>query len=187
MANDSFSLDIESIRKRAQQDMGDGPVTETYGKDAQRVIDVLNEVVATEVVCWLRYTQHAIAAEGIHHKSVAAEFTEHAAEERKHMLQAAERVSQLGGQPDLSPESATGRAHTQYATYEEEDLDGMLKENLKAERIVIMTYQEIIRWLGADDPTTRTMLESILAEEEDHADDLNDLLSKDSYQSATWA
>src|SRR5699024_295538 len=102
-----------------------------------------------------------------------------AEEERKHMLQAAERVSQLGGQPDMSPETATGRSHTQYVCYEDEDLTGMLRENLKAERIVIITYQEIIRWLGADDPTTRIMMESILAEEEEHADDLNDLLGSD--------
>lgn len=176
MTDNSFSLDIASIRERAQQSMDDGPVTDTYGKDCQRVIDVLNQVVATELVCWLRYTQHSIVASGINRKQVSAEFAEHAQEERQHMLQAAERVSQLGGQPDLSLETATERSHTRYVTCDEDDLDGMLKENLKAERIVIMTYQQIIRWLGADDPTTRIMMEGILAEEEEHADDLNDLL-----------
>jgi bacterioferritin len=179
MSNSTFSIDIAGIRERAQQHMDEGPVTDTYDKDRQRVIDVLNEVVATEVICWLRYTQHAIAAAGIHRKQVSDEFTEHAAEERKHMLMAAERVSQLGGQPDMSPETLAERSHTQYVTYDEQDLIGMLKENLKAERIVIMIYQKIIRWLGADDPTTRTMLESILADEEEHADDLNDLLGSE--------
>ncbi len=179
MSDNSFSIDIADVRKRAQKKMGDGPVTDTYGKDCQRVIDVLNDVVATELVCWLRYTQHSIVASGINRQQVSDEFAEHAKEERKHMLQAAERISQLGGQPDLSLDTATARSHTQYVTVDEDDLTGMLKENLKAERIVIMTYQEVIRWLGADDPTTRIMMESILAEEEEHADDLNDLLGSD--------
>ncbi|HLI39508.1 MAG TPA: ferritin-like domain-containing protein [Streptosporangiaceae bacterium] len=179
MGNGSFSVDVSAVRDRARQRMNEGPVTDTYGKDRKRVIDVLNDVVATEVVCWLRYSQHAIAASGINSQQVADEFTEHAEEERKHMLRAAERVSQLGGQPDMDPRSAVGRSHTEYRTYDEEDLTGMLRENLLAERIVITTYQEIIRWLGADDPTTRTMLESILSEEEEHADDLVGLLGED--------
>ncbi len=176
MADNSFSIDVAAIRERARQHMDQGAVTETYGKDSGHVIEVLNDVVATEVVCWLRYTQHATVAAGIDRDPVAAEFREHADEERDHMLRAAERVNQLGGQPDLSPESLTKRSHTSYQTYDDEELIAMLRENLEAERIVIGTYQEIIRWLANDDPTTRILMESILADEEDHADDLNDLL-----------
>jgi bacterioferritin len=176
MADNSFRLDVEAIRDRARQHMDQGAVTETYGKDSDDVIGVLNDVVATEVVCWLRYIQHATVAASIDRYQVAAEFREHADEERDHLLRAAERVNQLGGQPDLNPEALTKRSHTSYATYDEQDLTGMLRENLEAERIVIQTYQELIRWLGNDDPTTRILMESILSDEEDHADDLNDLL-----------
>jgi bacterioferritin len=139
------------------------------------VIDVLNQVVATEIVCWLRYTQHAIVASGIDRAQVAAEFTEHAEEERHHMESAAERISQLGGTPDLSP-GGLSKSHTEYVTAEATDLKKMLEENLVAERIVISSYQEIIRWLTDSDPTTRRIMESILEQEEEHADDLNDLL-----------
>jgi bacterioferritin len=179
MTNHNFSVDVAAIRDRARQRMDDGPVTADYGADRQRVIEVLNDVVATEIVCWLRYSQHAIVAEGINREPVAQEFKEHAAEERDHMVRAADRVGQLGGQPDMDPGRATGRAHTSYETYDDEDLTGMLRENLKAERIVIEVYREMIRWLGNDDPTTRILIEGILAEEEDHADDLNDLLGSE--------
>lgn len=185
MADNSFSLDIAEIRDRARQQIDDGPVTTTYGLDVQRVIDVLNEVVATEIVCWLRYSQHATVAEGISREQVSAEFTEHAEEERQHMLRAAERVNQLGGIPDLDPERAAKRSHTTYTVYEEADLYGMLRDNLVAERIVIQTYQEIIRWLGEGDPTTRRLMESILEEEEEHADDLNDLLGPEASRGST--
>jgi bacterioferritin len=176
MPDDAFTLDVTRIREQTRQHMEQGPVTDTYGKDHRRVIDVLNDVVTTEVVCWLRYTQHAIVAAGIDREQVAAEFNEHAAEERDHLQRAAERVGQLGGQPDMDPESLAKRSHTPYQTFDDENLVGMLRENLNAERIVITTYQEIIRWLGQDDPTTRILMESILSDEEDHADDLNDLL-----------
>jgi bacterioferritin len=155
--------------------MSDGPVTKDYGIDVEAVIDVLNQVVATEIVCYLRYTQHSIVATGIDRAQVAAEFVEHAAEERRHGERAAERISQLGGRPDLSPD-ALKRSHTDYAVADDADLTKMLEENLVAERIVISSYREIIRWLSDSDPTTRRLMESILEEEEEHADDLVDLL-----------
>lgn len=176
MPTGSFTADITAIRERARQKMEEGPVTGSYGKDPQEVIAVLNEVVATEIVCWMRYTRHAISATGINRAQVAAEFTEHAESERDHAMRAAERISQLGGEPDLDPATIAARAHTTYETFADEDLEGMLRDNLAAERIVITTYQEIIRWLGNDDPTTRRLVEDILADEEEHADDIIDLL-----------
>jgi len=137
---------------------------------------VLNDVVATEIVCYLRYSQHAIVASGVDRAQVAAEFTEHAAEELQHGLRAAERISQLGGTPDFNPATLAERSHTEYVQTEETDLTKMLEENLVAERIVITSYQEIARWIGDSDPTTRRLMEQILEEEEEHADDLNDLL-----------
>jgi bacterioferritin len=174
MAN-QFALDVTKIREDARASMKDGPVTKDYGLDVDAVTEVLNQVVATEIVCYLRYTQHSIVATGIDRTQVAAEFVEHAAEERQHAERAAERISQLGGTPDLSPQ-ALSRSHTDYVTFEEADLQRMIEENLVAERIVISSYQEIIRWLGHGDPTTRRLMESILEEEEEHADDLTDLL-----------
>jgi bacterioferritin len=174
----SFTADITAIRERARQKMEEGPVTVSYGKDPKDVIAVLNEVLATEIVCWMRYTRHAISATGISRAQVASEFTEHAESERGHAMAAAERISQLGGEPDFDPATLAARAHTTYETYPDDDLEGMLRENLTAERIVITTYQEIIRWLGNDDPTTRRLLEGILADEEEHADDIIDLLGK---------
>jgi bacterioferritin len=170
-----FALDITKIRANARESMAQGPVTDDNTSDVSAVIEVLNQVVATEIVCWMRYTQHAIVASGINRAQVAAEFTEHATEERHHMERAAERVSQLGGTPDLSP-AGLSKSHTDYVVTEATDLTKMLEENLVAERIVISSYQEIIRWLGDSDPTTRRLMESILEEEEEHADDLNDLL-----------
>ncbi|MFC9974872.1 bacterioferritin [Spirillospora sp. NPDC127200] len=174
--SDDFVLDVTRIRDQVRQKMDEGPVTETYGHDPERVIGVLNDVVATEVVCWLRYTRHAISASGIDRAQVSAEFTEHAKEEMDHALRAAERVSQLGGDPDFDPAKLVQRSHTDYTTPADGDLKKMLRDNLEAERIVIATYQEIIRWLGDGDPTTRRLMESILEEEEEHADDLVDLL-----------
>ncbi|MFI6516399.1 bacterioferritin [Spirillospora sp. NPDC050679] len=174
--SDDFVLDVTRIRDQVRQKMDEGPVTETYGHDPERVIGVLNDVVATEVVCWLRYTRHAISASGIDRAQVSAEFTEHAKEEMDHALRAAERVGQLGGDPDFDPAKLVQRSHTDYTTPADGDLKKMLRDNLEAERIVIATYQEIIRWLGDGDPTTRRLMESILEEEEEHADDLVDLL-----------
>jgi bacterioferritin len=170
-----FALDVSRIRDEARAGMSAGPVTTEYGRDVNAVIDALNQVVATEIVCYLRYTQHSIVATGIDRAQVAAEFAEHATEERAHAERAAERISQLGGQPDLSPDGLK-RSHTDYVTAEEADLTTMLRENLVAERIVISSYREIIRWLADGDPTTRRLMESILEEEEEHADDLVDLL-----------
>jgi bacterioferritin len=178
MAGNSFAIDVAAIRDRARQKMHQGPVTESYGRDPKEVIAVLNDVVATEIVCWMRYTRHAISATGINRAQVAAEFTEHADQERDHAMRAAERISQLGGDPDFDPKTLAERAHTTYETFADDDLAGMLRENLVAERIVIESYQEIIRWLGDGDVTTRRLLEVILAEEEEHADDILDLLGE---------
>lgn len=178
MADNSFSIDVAAIRERARAKMADGPVTENYGRSPEEVIGVLNDVLATEIVCWMRYAQHAIAATGIDRAQVAAEFSEHADEERDHAMRAAERISQLGGSPDFDPKTVAERSHTTYETFDDSDLKGMLQENLVAERIVIESYQEIIRWLGNGDVTTRRIMEDILAEEEEHADDLMDLLGQ---------
>jgi bacterioferritin len=175
---DSFSVDVTAIRERARQKMAEGPVTESYGRDPKKVISILNDVLATEIVCWMRYSQHALAATGINRAQVADEFTEHADQERDHAMRAAERISQLGGDPDFDPATIAERAHTTYETFAGNDLEGMLKDNLVAERIVIESYQEIIRWLGEGDVTTRRLMEDILAEEEEHADDILDLLGQ---------
>jgi bacterioferritin len=172
-----FALDIEKLRRQARQHMEKGAVTATYGGSVDQVVAVLNDVLATEIVCWLRYQQHAIVAAGIDRAQVAAEFTEHAADEMQHAMWAAERINQLGGHPDFSPDTLAARSATEYKTFTDNDLKGMLQENLVAERIAIQTYQEIVRWLGDNDPTTRRLLERILEQEEDHADDLNNLLT----------
>ncbi|MBT2209055.1 MULTISPECIES: ferritin-like domain-containing protein [Actinomadura] len=178
MADDSFSIDVAAIRQRARQKMDDGPLTEGYRRSPSEVVGVLNDVLATEIVCWMRYSRHAISATGIDRAQVAAEFHEHAEEERRHAMRAAERISQLGGDPDFDPKTLAERSHTTYETFSDDDLKGMLEENLVAERIVIESYQEIIRWLGAGDVTTRRIMEEILAEEEEHADDIMDLLGR---------
>jgi bacterioferritin len=171
-----FEIDVTKIRDDARKHMEAGAVTDGNTIDRDRLTEILNEVIATEVVCYLRYSQHAIIATGIDRAQVAAEFTEHAAEEMQHGLWAAERVSQLGGRPDFNPGTLAKRGHTEYVTVDEADLTRMLQENLVAERIVITSYQEIIRWIGDADPTTRRLMEKILEQEEEHADDLNDLL-----------
>jgi bacterioferritin len=172
----SFSADIAAIRQRARQKMDDGPVTSAYGKDVKEVIAVLNDVLATEIVCWMRYSRHAISASGIDRAQVSSQFTDHAKEERQHAMRVADRINQLGGEPDFDPATIASRSHTSYETFKDNDLAGMLRDNLAAERMVIETYSDIIRWLGTDDVTTRRLLEDILREEEDHADDIVDLL-----------
>lgn len=171
-----FEVDVEKIRAQARQEIEKGALTAGNTADTGRIIEVLNQIVATEMVCHLRYSQNAIVAAGIDRAQVAAEFTEHAAEELQHGIRAAERISQLGGTPDLNPATFTERSHTDYVVADDTDLKTMLRENLIAERIVITTYQQIARWIGDSDPTTRRMVESILEEEEEHADDLVDLL-----------
>jgi bacterioferritin len=172
----TFEIDLTRIRDQARSYMAAGPVIADDNASRLRLIEVLNEVVASEVVCFLRYSQHAITATGLDSSQVAAEFREHATQEMNHGLLAAERVSQLGGEPDFDPATLVKRSHTEYVTAPATDLRQMLTENLIAERIAIATYSEIIRWIGDSDPTTRRMMETILAEEEEHADDLNDLL-----------
>lgn len=173
MAND-FLTDVQTLRERAKKSLEDGAVMPSYQGSVETAIELLQTVVATEIVCTLRYRMHAIAAEGITSESVAAEFNEHAEEENKHMLMAAERIDQLGGTPDMDPDTLTGRSATQYG--KPGDLVELIKQNLVAERIVIEHYQEMIRYFADKDPTTRIMLEHILAEEEEHASDMHDLL-----------
>ncbi|HET9118492.1 MAG TPA: ferritin-like domain-containing protein [Pseudonocardiaceae bacterium] len=141
-------------------------------------MEILNEVLATEIVCWMRYTRHTISAKGINRAQVSGEFAEHAEEERGHAMRVAERISQLGGAPDFDPATLSTRSHTTYETFSDADLEGMLREDLAVERIVIATYQEIIRWLGGTDVTTGRLVEDILVEEEEHADDILDLLGR---------
>jgi len=171
-----FLTDIETIRQRARQKMMDGAVTEAYRADRNRVIEVLNDVLATEIVCTLRYKNHYFMARGIHKEAVAQEFLEHASEEQMHADQAAERITQLGGNPDLNPAGLATRSHAEYR--EAGSLREMIEEDLVAERIAIQTYAEIVRWLGNDDSTSRRMMEEILAKEEEHANDLVDLLEQ---------
>jgi bacterioferritin len=174
--NEPFRMDLEAIRRRAREHMDDGAVTGAYGADRKRVIEVLNEVLATEIVCALRYKANAYAAAGIHAEPVAEEFREHAKQEEEHAERVAERITQLGGSPDLSPEGLATRSHSQY--HQSTDLQALIRENLVAERVAIETYSEIVRWLGDGDPTTRRMIEEILAVEEEHADDLANLLER---------
>jgi bacterioferritin len=171
-----FTTDLETIRKRARDKMSDGPITGAYTADVSKVVNVLNEALATELVCVLRYKSHYYNAKGIHAESVKAEFLEHANEEQLHADQIAERIGQLGGEPDLNPATLTQRSHSQYVA--PESLEAMIREDLVAERIAIETYMAIIRWLGDHDVTTRRLMEEILAKEEEHARDLSDLLAK---------
>jgi bacterioferritin len=175
--SDTFVIDVTRIRDEARQHLKQGPVTPSNTTDIDQVITVLNQVVATEMVCYLRYTQNAIVAQGIDREQVASMFTDHAAEELGHFQRVADRVNQLGGSPDMDPATMAQRAQTDYATPTDTDLQGMIRENLVAERIVIGAYAEIIRWLGTADPTSRRLIEDILKEEEDHADELNDLFT----------
>jgi bacterioferritin len=169
-----FLTDVETLRKRARENIDKGPVTDAYGADLPRVIDVLNQALATELVCVLRYKRHYFTAQGLNAQAAAAEFLEHAGEEAHHGDLIAERITQLGGDPDFSPESLTGRSHTEYDSSSE--LKKMILEDLVAERVAVASYTEIINWLGDGDPTTRRMLEEILASEEEHAEDMLDLL-----------
>jgi bacterioferritin len=171
-----FALDLDKIRAQARSHIEEGPVTDAYGADATRVIDVLNEVLATELVCVLRYKRHYYTAQGMHGPTIAAEFLEHANDEQRHADLAAERITQLGGEPDLNPAVLATRSHTEYLPGK--DLPDMIREDLVAERIAIVTYAEIVRWLGDADPTTRRLMEQLLAEEEEHADDLRNLLAR---------
>lgn len=166
--------DVETLRRRARQDIEDGAVTPSYNADREMVIRLLNEALATEIVCYLRYKRHYFMADGIHADPVAAEFLEHAGQEQQHADQIAKRIVQLGGAPDFSPDGLAARSHAQYV--EGTSLKDMIRENLVAERIAIESYREIAHYIGEKDPTTRRLMESILATEEEHADDLVGLM-----------
>jgi len=169
-----FLTDIETLRERARQHIEQGAVTAGYGADRDTVVNVLNDVLATEIVCTLRYRRHYYMAQGIASESVKAEFLEHANEEQQHADMVAERIVQLGGEPDLNPANLATRSHAQYV--EGTSLVDMIREDLVAERIAIDSYREIGEWLNGKDTTTRRIMEEILAKEEEHADDLNSML-----------
>src|SRR3977135_2650450 len=168
----AFLSDIQTLRKRAREHIAQGAVTPGYHADRSVVLKLLNEALATEIVCTLRYKRHYFMAKGIHSEAVAAEFAQHATEEQEHADTIAERIVQLGGEPNFAPDSLASRAHSEYK--EGANLIDMIRENLIAERIAIDTYAEIIRYLGEKDVTTRRMFEEILAVEEEHADDMAD-------------
>jgi bacterioferritin len=170
-----FLTDITEIRKRARQHMEQGPITTGYKADRAKVISVLNEALATELVCVLRYKRHYYMAKGINAEPVAQEFQQHATEEQAHADQIAQRITQLQGEPNFNPEGLTSRSHSEYV--EGGSLVDMIREDLVAERIAVESYSEIIRWLGTDDPTTRSLMEEILKVEEEHADDLSNMLA----------
>ena len=174
MANQPFLTDIKTLRERARQHIENGAVTEGYGADRETVVKLLNEALATEIVCVLRYKRHYFMASGIHAEGVAAEFLEHANDEQGHADQIAQRIVQLQGEPDFNPEGLLMRSHAEYV--EGTTLTEMIKEDLVAERIAIDSYREMIKYFGNEDPTSRRMLGGILAVEEEHADDLVSLL-----------
>ena len=169
-----FLSDVQELRRRAKQHLDKGALTDNYSGDVEKTIEILQSVLATEIVCVLRYTSHAIAATGIDSESVREEFWEHAREEQEHMNSVAERINQLGGTPNFNPEGLATRSASEYGKADK--LLEMIKENLIAERIAVEHYRELVRYFAEKDPTTRTMLESILAKEEENASDMHDLL-----------
>lgn len=169
-----FLTDVQELRARARASIDQGAVTPAYQGDVKQAIDILQSVLATEIVCVLRYTMNAIAATGISSEGVRDEFEEHAKEEQEHMRRVAERINQLGGTPNFNPEGLATRSASQYVVGA--NLIEMIKENLVAERIACEHYRELIRFFGDKDPTTRVMMESILTNEEEHANDMHDLL-----------
>jgi len=173
-AHTPFITDVKTLRERARRHLDRGAVTSTYTGDVVRTIEILQSVLATEIVCVLRYTMHSIAATGISSEGVRAEFAQHAKEEQEHMSAVAERINQLGGRPNFDPEGLLTRSASEYGAGA--NLIEMIKENLIAERIAIDHYRELIRFFGESDPGTRVMLEGILIVEEEHANDMHDLL-----------
>jgi bacterioferritin len=176
VADKPFLTDIKTLRERARKHIEKGAVTEGYSADRETVVKVLNEALATEIVCVLRYRRHYFMASGINADSVAAEFLQHSNDEQGHADQIAQRIVQLGGAPNFNPEGLLTRSHAEYV--EGETLTDMIKEDLVAERIAIDSYRDIIQYLGNDDPTSRRLMETILAVEEEHADDLVSLLGE---------
>ena len=171
----SFLTDVKTLRDRARKNVAEGAMTWTYKGDPKQSVAILQSVLATEIVCVLRYTMHAVSATGLSSDSVKAEFAEHAKEEQEHMMAVAERITQLGGEPDFNPEGLASRSVSQYSVGP--SLIDMIKENLIAERIAVDHYRELIRFFGDDDPSTKRMLEWILSVEEEHADDMHNLLA----------
>lgn len=174
---DEFSINLKQIRARARDQMKQGAVTKANTANVPALVAVLNQALATEIVCVLRYKNHYHMAKGIRGQLVAEEFLEHANEEQQHADMLATRISELGGEPDMNPATLLERSHTEYKSSGGELLQ-MMTEDLVAERIAIETYTEIIRWIGDHDPTTRRMIEEILAKEEEHADDLAQLINQ---------
>lgn len=174
MTKSLVSTDVEGLRVRARQHIDEGAVTSGYSAHRKTILKRLNDALATETVCVLRYRRHHFMARGIHSQAVAAEFLVHSNEEQAHADQLAARIVQLGGEPDFSPDTLVSRSHAEYV--EGSSLADMITEDLVAERIAIDSYREFIQYIGDQDPTTRRLLESILAMEEEHADDLADLL-----------
>ena len=170
----SFMTDINIIRERARREIQEGAVTQDYSLNKEQAVKILNEALATEIVCVLRYRFHYFMASGIHKEGAAAEFLEHSNEEQRHADMIAERIKQLGGKPEMNPAVVATASHSEYV--EGTSLEDMLREDLVAERIAIQTYREIIKFFGEQDPTSRRMMEEILAVEEEHADDIADLL-----------
>src|SRR5215475_13676781 len=170
----SYLTNLQEIRERARQQIDDGAVTKDYGLNREQTISVLNEALATEIVCVLRYMFHYFMATGIHSQAIKEEFLEHANDEQEHANRIAERIKQLGGKPEMNPASLSQVSHTEYK--EGASLADMIREDLVAERIAIETYREIVKYFGEKDPTSRIMMEELLAKEEEHADDLADLL-----------
>ena len=176
MQEQQFVLDVKAIRDRARRQMENGAMTPGYKAKAPVVLRLLNDALATELVCTLRYKRHYFMAQGLSSESVKSEFLEHAEEEQEHADRIAERIVQLGGEPNLSPEGLLDRSHSQYA--EGTTLEDMIREDLVAERIAIDSYRQMIDYIGGDDPTTRRLLEEVTAKEEEHAEDLASLLAK---------
>jgi bacterioferritin len=170
----SLLTDIQTIRERARKEIESGAVTQDYSIDREQAIKILNEALATEIVCVLRYRFHYFMASGIHKEGAAAEFLEHSNEEQRHADMIAERIKQLGGKPEMNPAIIAQVSHSEYV--EGTSLEDMLREDLVAERIAIQTYREMIQFFGDKDPTSRRLMEEILAVEEEHADDIADLL-----------
>lgn len=176
MSDQPFLTDVKTLRERARKHIEEGAVTAGYSADRETVLKVLNEALATELVCVLRYKRHYYMASGFNAQGAQQEFLEHAHEEQQHADQIAERITQLGGEPDFNPDSLTSRSHAEYK--EGTSVTEMIKEDLIAERIAIESYREFAEYLGNDDPVTRRMIEDILATEEEHADDLAGLISR---------
>jgi bacterioferritin len=170
----SFLADMKEIRRKAREHLDEGAVTQNYKGKIENSIALLNQAVATEIVCILRYKFHAVCAAGLASEAVKEEFSQHAKEEEQHLDLLTERINQLGGKPNLNPDGVTSRAASEYV--EGDNLVEMIKEDLVAERVAIETYRDMVRYFGDKDPTTRVLMERILAQEEEHANDMHDLL-----------